>query len=313
MTTHKYIITLIIPTKNRPDDLRICLRAVVQSTRRPDEVIVVDDGGNYDCAALLREQLAASGIAHRLLRHPQSLGHARARTTGINAATGNLIFFLDDDCEVLPDYFAVLEAVYCDDVDGRVAGVEGYIIGSRPGAGWRESFRRLFLLNYVDQRGRMLLSGFPVQCCEEHDRVETEILCGACSFRRSVYNEFSYNAMFAGWSYDDCEFSNRVAKRYRLVHQPAARMYHHVSGVARNNFLRYLREPWMHYETWKNCVPLTPRSVLAFAWSHCGLLLDSLLAYRSVRRPLGYVMGTAYMGWRMLLDAAARLTAGRCR
>ena len=38
-------ISLIIPTYNRPDELTVALRSVLEQTRLPDELVIVDDGG----------------------------------------------------------------------------------------------------------------------------------------------------------------------------------------------------------------------------------------------------------------------------
>jgi glycosyltransferase involved in cell wall biosynthesis len=66
--------------------------SLLAQTRRPDEILVIDDGSPDDLPAAL----AAYGECVRLHRQPNG-GAASARNRGIELATGNLIAFLDAD------------------------------------------------------------------------------------------------------------------------------------------------------------------------------------------------------------------------
>lgn len=84
--------TVIIPTYNRPERLRDCLDALMQSTTAPLEVVVVDDGGDVDLAPIV-----APFPAVRLVRQANA-GPAAARNAGATAARGEYLVFTDDDC-----------------------------------------------------------------------------------------------------------------------------------------------------------------------------------------------------------------------
>lgn len=86
-------ISVVIPTHNRPDNLRRAINSVLHQSRPADEIIVVDDGS--DIPAVVPE-----GVT--LLRHDESKGGSAARNTGIRAAASDYIAFLDDDDECLP-------------------------------------------------------------------------------------------------------------------------------------------------------------------------------------------------------------------
>jgi glycosyltransferase involved in cell wall biosynthesis len=97
-------VSLIIPTHNKVHLLRRTLSSLEnQSIPREDfEVLVIDDGSTDGTA----EYLAAYAGPLRVLavRHPSNRGRAAARNAGLKAATGDLIVFLDDDMEVVPDF-----------------------------------------------------------------------------------------------------------------------------------------------------------------------------------------------------------------
>jgi glycosyltransferase involved in cell wall biosynthesis len=87
-------VTVIIPTKDRPDLLRQALTSVAAQTHRDIEVVVVNDGGEDVAAAVapLRDRLAI-----RVVNLPASEGPSAARNAGIDIAEGRYLAFLDDD------------------------------------------------------------------------------------------------------------------------------------------------------------------------------------------------------------------------
>ncbi|RKG92544.1 glycosyltransferase family 2 protein [Corallococcus terminator] len=89
-------LTVIIPTRHRPGLLRRALTCVADQTRRPDEVIVIDDGDV--------PQPFASGPGVRWVRHEAPHGAARARNLGASLARGRFLAFLDDDDTWDPAY-----------------------------------------------------------------------------------------------------------------------------------------------------------------------------------------------------------------
>jgi glycosyltransferase involved in cell wall biosynthesis len=94
-------ITVIVPTYNRLDSLRRCLgRLAAQTTRRPIEIVVVDDGS--DDGERIAEAVAGVPNA-RLVRQPRR-GPAAARNTGVRVARGSILCFTDDDCEPHTDW-----------------------------------------------------------------------------------------------------------------------------------------------------------------------------------------------------------------
>jgi glycosyltransferase involved in cell wall biosynthesis len=88
-------VTVVIPTHNRwPRLSTLALPRALAQVGVDHEVIVVDDGSSDQTAARLSEI-----DDHRLVirRHDRPLGVARARNTGIEAARGTWVAFLDDD------------------------------------------------------------------------------------------------------------------------------------------------------------------------------------------------------------------------
>lgn len=98
------IISVIIPTYNRPAYLRQCLKSLAKQSADPSafEVIVVNDGGT-DVSDVILDLSSISGL--RLINQ-QNAGPAAARNHGARLASGEFLAFLDDDCTPLPDWIA---------------------------------------------------------------------------------------------------------------------------------------------------------------------------------------------------------------
>lgn len=99
-------VTVVLPTYNRAEALRVNLRSTLAMTA-VDEVIIVNDGSDDDTVAVCE---AVEDSRVRLISHSRNLGVAAARNTGIAAATGEWVLFSEDDCGFPSDYVEVLLA-----------------------------------------------------------------------------------------------------------------------------------------------------------------------------------------------------------
>ncbi len=95
-------LSVVIPAYNRCDVIGAAVRSVLQQQLpAPDwtyEIIVVDDGSSDD----LDQALQPFRDHVRLVRHAKNFGAAAARNTGVEAASGEYVAFLDSDDIWLP-------------------------------------------------------------------------------------------------------------------------------------------------------------------------------------------------------------------
>lgn len=95
-------VSVVIPCKDRQLPLRRALASVFAQTFEDFEVIVVDDGSAVPLGAIgLKEESRL-----RFVRHEVNQGAAAARNSGIAAARGRLVAFLDSDDIWLPNKLA---------------------------------------------------------------------------------------------------------------------------------------------------------------------------------------------------------------
>jgi glycosyltransferase involved in cell wall biosynthesis len=93
------LVSVVMPTFNRAQLLERALASALKQTYRKLEIIVVDDASRDDTAAVVRN---AGDDRVRYIRHDANKGGSAARNTGIRAALGEYIAFLDDDDEWEP-------------------------------------------------------------------------------------------------------------------------------------------------------------------------------------------------------------------
>jgi glycosyl transferase family 2 len=100
-------VSVVVATRERPDLLAGCLRALHQQTYPEVELIVVDNAPSTDRTADVVRG-GPPGLV-RYLREPRA-GLAVAHNRGIAEATGELLAFTDDDVLADPDWVASLVA-----------------------------------------------------------------------------------------------------------------------------------------------------------------------------------------------------------
>jgi glycosyltransferase involved in cell wall biosynthesis len=122
MRAHPYL-SVVVPTYNRKDLLCVTLGALARQVYPPDrfEVVTVSDGSSDGTNEMVTEYAREAPYRLRLIRQDNA-GVARARNRGIHEATGEVIVFLDDDIEVVPEFLAAHAAHYVPDDNAAVVG-----------------------------------------------------------------------------------------------------------------------------------------------------------------------------------------------
>ena len=150
-------------------------------------------------------------------------------------ASGDIIFFLDDDVVLFPVYIEELLTVYKDDKEGTIGGVGGAIANHRP-LKLRDHLRRVFEIFFLISgfsEGKVLPSGFCVEFGDTGFPIkkikEVDFIPGCTmSFRKEIFQEFSFNTeSYLNYGLgEDKDFSYQVSKKYRLIVNPMVKLLH---------------------------------------------------------------------------------------
>jgi glycosyltransferase involved in cell wall biosynthesis len=117
------MFSVIIPTRDRPRELALCLESLARQNYPHDrfEVIVVDDASRLAVSADL--DAFRNRINLTILNRPRSAGPGVARNCGAAHGSGEFLAFTDDDCTPAPDWLQKLSA--------RFAATPDHLIGGR--------------------------------------------------------------------------------------------------------------------------------------------------------------------------------------
>lgn len=88
-------LSVVIPTRDRPEHLRRCLAALRAELTGDDEVVVVDSASTEPAVRQVAAEASATVVV------AERPGASLARNLGWDAARHDLVAFLDDDVEVL--------------------------------------------------------------------------------------------------------------------------------------------------------------------------------------------------------------------
>jgi len=160
-STFESLVSVVIPVYNRAHLIGRAVLSILGQSYTNFEIIIVDDASSDNLAGALA---GFSDPRLQRISHPVNRGAAAARNTGIAAARGEVIAFLDSDDIWFPDKLAHQVAAMC----GQPPEIAGHVCAydcAKTGFGTRrvvpewtaETFRRSQLLGCTCGPGTTLL------------------------------------------------------------------------------------------------------------------------------------------------------------
>ena len=132
--TEKPFFSVVVPTYERPSDLKICLESLSYQNQfdAPSYEIIVSDDSKSDRSRILIEK----DFPDIRWGEGKKIGPAANRNAGVDRARGKWIVFLDDDCIAQGKYLAAFARAIDKYPDVKV--FEGRIFADRPRRTWAE-------------------------------------------------------------------------------------------------------------------------------------------------------------------------------
>ncbi|RJO62171.1 glycosyltransferase family 2 protein, partial [candidate division WS5 bacterium] len=191
--------SIVVPTKDRPLDLQNCVRSIMNQTALPYEIIVSDSSSGkinkenkQYCEDIVKGKLKLNHIS-------TSPGVNKQRNTGANEATGDIIFFVDDDIVMQKDYAEKVLEVYKMKKGENIGGVQGTISNYFNQTWINRTFKKLFFMTRasINEKSRFLPSLGYIYIYMPKEIIEVEALsAGLCSYYRNVFYEFRFDETF---------------------------------------------------------------------------------------------------------------------
>jgi glycosyltransferase involved in cell wall biosynthesis len=205
-------LSVVIPTYNRLETLRVVLPKLLDSDVRADrfEIIVADSNSVDGTAEFLRDVATAYPNVRRL-PGPYS-GRAEARNAGITAARGEIVFFMDSDIIASPDLLTQHLSGHRQESGIAIVGMEVQV-------------------DTLEEYERKCAN--PALRKPLHGTVPKRLswlyfLTGNASVRRSeLMRAGLFDETFTGYGHEDLELGYRLEKAgLRIAYEPRAVNYH---------------------------------------------------------------------------------------
>jgi GT2 family glycosyltransferase/SAM-dependent methyltransferase len=218
-------LTVVVCTRDRPEDLRRCLQSVSESEVEPDEVIVVDNAPAGDSTRRVVEAFPSV----RYVAEPVP-GLSVARNAGAAAASAELVAYLDDDTSVHPDW---VRRVRTEFADPTVMAVTGLLLPASLDTPAQVAYETPASLFHHARYQRLSYGREFLERTKRRGPPVWRIGGGAnMAFRREAFAlvggfDERLGAGAAGCS-EDSEFWYRlIAAGWECHYQPAAVVFHH--------------------------------------------------------------------------------------
>lgn len=291
--------SVIICTRNRLQDLIICLESLKKQIAPAHEIIIVDSSTtpiteNDDFKALFTSESFPITLLRYLHTEP---GLTYQRNRGITEATGDIVYFFDDDVQLSPEYLKNMNHAFA--IRPHYVGGMGAVTNhgeyrSRLSA----PFRRFFLLQRNYSSGKFTFSGMPTHTYGLTRFTDVQALGGCCmAFRASVFQTHRFDEKLRFYGYmEDCDFSWRVAQTAPLFYNPHAQLEHFNSPISRDAIIRNKAMYVANYSYlfFKNIYPKNQVKIIAYLWSMIGLLCEASIlsvAHKNSDYLKGYCKG----------------------
>ena len=218
-------LSIIIPTKNRKEDLLECINSIVRQNPLPFEIIVVDQSSNQDDA----EQIIKSTVNNRarlVYWYDNKIeGLTNARNIGIKYCSGELVLFLDDDAVLLDKCIHNLLYIFENDAKKEIGGI-GLAIVNEHG-----SFRAVaseYIFCHGPFRSFFRYSYFQRHFSHIKQKLFLSRMIGGCAcYRRAIFDQFKFDENYKGYSSgEDQIFSFVVSKKFKTYLTPLVMIEH---------------------------------------------------------------------------------------
>lgn len=229
--------SIVIPTKNRPKELTAVFNSIMEQTRLPDQVIIIDQSKSENLVKTTIESLVKETSVILKYVHDEGIkGLVQAKAASLKLNECDFLSFFDDDIVLESNYLETIEKALVS--SSNICGVNGVILNMPPSTFFK---RHLFSLThfglYKDLRQNVLLSIDK----NSFEPIPVNVLSGGLStWRREVFENVSFDTKNMFHAYEDKEFSIRVGRVFpnQMYIVPAAKLYHYHSSGNRQSLLK---------------------------------------------------------------------------
>ena len=278
--TNKPLVSVVIPTKNRPQDLYKADVTIANQIRPPDDLCIVDQSSNSESVIEVNRALKGCGsIVVHYIHDTSILGLVDAKRVAVDKSRGDLICFLEDDVVLEKEFLGEIEKGFI--VNKDMVGCCGIITNPPVYTKLQLIFFKLFHRGIFNDPRVDVYGNFNGL---NHLLISSKMISGGLSaWRSGVFENVKFDVKNHFHMYEDIDFSTRVYECYngQLYINPNARLAHNFSPINRDMRgqlqIRKLTECITYYKKRSKY----QWSLVALLWLLSGLFIDAVL--KSIR------------------------------
>lgn len=212
---------VVIPTKNRPDDLNRLFESITKQIEKPARVVIIDQSDNI----AVQKESGDFEVNH--VHAPYVSGLTAAKNLGVSYCNSEIVYFFDDDIILDPDFFQIMNSHF--ENDPEIYGMCG------KQKNCKDSFINILFFSlfhigaYKDIR-RKCNSGYIKELL-----VKTNIISGGITgYRRKVFDDYLFDEGLVRYCLgEDMDFSYRVSRHHTICFATDALALHNHSQIGR--------------------------------------------------------------------------------
>lgn len=288
--------SVVICTFEREQSLELCITSVLNQHRSVREILVIDNGIDQRAEYVTNQLRKASGknrVPISVIENPSGNSLTAGRNLGVQACTGKIVLFIDDDVVLDAGYVEAIERVF--ENSPGILGVQG-VWEHTPDRGIKQWLKRVFREYRTGPNESSLNScvtgSYPSSCDTE---MPAKWFCGFNqAYRIGVFESCLFDEKLIGYSDgEDLDFSVRVARLGSSVLRitPSAQLAHIKANSGRlSQWERTVMQEINSFYLFHKLFPDTGISANAIlCWNRFGRLLLSIYRVVFERRLTGAV------------------------
>jgi len=250
MTSTEPMVSVIVVSYNRADDLRRCLTSIFDTGYPRLEVIVVDNASGDDAP-----DVAASFEGIRLIRNTSNAGFSGANNQGLASARGDYVALINNDAVVAPDYFGMTVDFMESHPECAAAGGKAYLWDDDHAPGDRTNPYYSYSLVNADNGRVRVFSDTP-------DRIREVATLSGCAvvIRRKAIDGIAgglFHPLFFTYYEETDFFARAIRSGWKLYYLGDPAVWHRVRGgdaSASYNYHYHMERNRLLY-AWRNFSP----------------------------------------------------------
>tara|TARA_A100001011_G_scaffold191960_1_gene200651 strand:+ start:441 stop:1340 length:900 start_codon:yes stop_codon:yes gene_type:complete len=228
--------SIVIPTKNRTEQLKTLFRSIISQKRLPDQIIIIDQSEKDKVEkSNFLESTIKTKLRLNYIHDVKIEGLVEAKHSAIPINDCDYITFLDDDIVLEPNYLYEIEKAL--HRFPNMIGVNG-LIQNHPKVTFlkRLLFKITHFGNFKDDRISVIKS---IQIDSNTPKKVNVLSGGLSTWRKDIFNTTSFDTKNKFHAYEDKDFSMRVKKKFTESFYiiPRAKLSHYHSKLNRQNLL----------------------------------------------------------------------------